>query len=448
MASLTLADGSSLGVLKPVAVEAVELPAGFNSAGDGIEVAVVDGELNGVAMLAVPGSAPPTAATPVLLHQNELGRWEPDLAVFQDGMYRAQVSSFSIRVPGWFRPGEWYDSATNTVRSAVGAAGDAADTVTDWVTGRTDPPEDCSGADPYPWVSMIGPPGDGAFHICTNANPADDGTERVEVKIKSNRAVAMWVVIPTFAYDYLWVESSTWGKVNPFLRVADEYYFGDAPDHRVLLPPGRTMTIGYRQPEDTGIELVFSSYQNTTTQLASLMTRLIGELGALGTVSAMVNCYGSLSAASPTPWSVITGCARGAADITEAQLKVTLSTIISDGRMALSTDDRTGLEQALVESEQVGSSLTALKKAVAIVRVAEWLKDGTLMLNDALVGTVPDVNTTSVWLTGTDNSPSTPPTTFDVPNPAQLDRNARSRGHHPIHLRSPRRGARRRGAST
>ena len=75
----------------------------------------------------------------------------------------------------------------------VASFGDVADWGVDWATGRTDAPEPC-GTAPYPWFGGSGVPPDGAFHVCLDKNPRDDGTERVEVKIKSNRAFAMWVV--------------------------------------------------------------------------------------------------------------------------------------------------------------------------------------------------------------------------------------------------------------
>lgn len=75
----------------------------------------------------------------------------------------------------------------------------------------------------YEWAAEGNAPVSGAFHACLRRNPLPDGSERVEVKIKSNRSVAQWLVMPDHPHDYLWIEGGPdWDRVGPLITELDQ----------------------------------------------------------------------------------------------------------------------------------------------------------------------------------------------------------------------------------
>jgi hypothetical protein len=382
------------------------LPSGFTTAGAGVDVTVEDGSVGEPLRLSVPGKSPPADAVAVLLHRNDAGMWEANPAEHRDGVYVADVSSFSPFLPGFLNPFEWFDS------------------VSDWLTGRTDPPADCE-TDPYGWVAdQASGPADGSFHACVRANPdPDTGVERVEVKIKSNRSMAMWISIPDHERDYLWVEGAPeWDSYGVAITELD----GGSPN-RVLLGPGRTMTVGYTRPIGAGPELVFSSYQNNTTQIASLAQQYLGDLGSLGLLAAMVVCvegantregFGALALDAAveclpkTAEMLITSGITDGGKAFGSILDTRYASIVAQGRMQLSAGASDGIEQLVNNASATGSAATAFKAAGNALLAANLLADATSMLSDAVLAFTPGLNTYTVFLVGGADSDTSAVTSY------------------------------------
>lgn len=376
------------------------LPDGFTPAGAGVDVTVIDGSVGEPLRLSIPGTPPPADAVAVLLHRNGAGMWEANPAVYAEDQYVAEVSSFSPYLPGFLNPVEWFDS------------------VSDWLTGRTDPPADCE-TDPYGWVAdQAAGPADGSFHACIRANPSPEtGTERVEVKIKSNRSMAMWITIPDHPRDYLWVEGAPdWDSYGIAITELD-----GGTSKRVLLGPGRTMTVGYTRPIGAGPELVFSSYQNNTTQVASLAQQYLGDLGYLGLLAAMAVCVegantgegfealaleAAVECLPKTAEMLITGGVSDGAKALSSLLDTRYASIVAQGRMQLSVGASDGIEQLVNNASATGRAATALKAAGNALLAANLLADATSMLSDAVLAFSPGLNTYTVFLIGTNAAPT------------------------------------------
>ena len=261
-------------------------PTGFTRVASPVDVDIADGAVIDLLRLQFATTGLPPDAIPVVLHLDELGAWEGELAAIDGASAVVEANSFSIRLFGWFNPGDWIDSAA------------------DWLTGRTDPPTDCQ-ADTYPWVAS-GSVGvaNGTIHACTRSNPRADGTERVEIKIKSNRNVYQWVDIPTAANDYVWVE----GEPDWLRRILGGALRYDS-DHRVLLAPGHTMTVGYVRPIGSSIDLSFRSSQNALSAGLSGLREALGSPDIESSVVAILECTGVLGGqlldvATGTDWDL------------------------------------------------------------------------------------------------------------------------------------------------
>lgn len=365
--SLTASNGTStIDVQFAPVVEPVSPPNGFTAAGPPTNVSVADGVVAGPVLLSLPGSPPPDGAIPLLLHRNDAGWWEAVPAEFVGGTYSAEVTSFS-----WYWPG-WAASASDWVGTTAAAASDWG---ADWVTGRTDPPEPC-GSDPYPWVTNSGSPPDGAYHVCVDRNPRADGTERVEVKIKSNRAFAMWVVVPRSEADYVWVEGSSWNSIAPVLTAVT-----GGPTDRVLLGPGRTLTVGYLRPAVAIASKQFFAYQDTVTQLATMLTRHIGDLNAeLGTLLAVIGCANN---GTEVTWDNAWDCLTAVVGGSENQAELAVESAIAAGRGSLSAKDHDAFFADVVQTGRLKTTLAKIKTISGILMWGRLAADGVVLAVDA-----------------------------------------------------------------
>lgn len=121
------------------------------------------------------------------------------------------------------------------------------------LAGRTSPPT-CQGAPA--WASVDGSPS-GSTHACMRVvNPLADGTAIAELEIKSNRGTYQWVDLPTgVRREYVWVEDE-----SDVARALIRWTFGRGES--ILLAPGQSMTVGYRQPLAPS-QLRFRTYVDT-----------------------------------------------------------------------------------------------------------------------------------------------------------------------------------------
>lgn len=397
---LSAADGSVVvDVSFAPAVGLPGTPLGFRPGADPVDVQVADGVIDEPVVLALPGVAPPARALPVVLHRNDAGVWESIPALFRNGFYVLEVMSFSVYWPGWVESAADWVSATSG--EAVDAAGAVIDSGVDWLTGRTDAPKPC-GRDPYPWVTSSGAPPDGAFHVCLDMNPTPDGTERVEVKVKSNRSVAMWIVVPREGLDYLWVEGSGWDWIRPVLTA-----FTGGGSERVLLAPGRTLTVGLLQPIGAGTVKEFFAYQDPVTQLFSILIRHVGELnGIVGTLLATIECFDTERPA--LSWERLSDCAGSALGMSQSALELKFEAAVKSGRLALAERDRVAFRTAVLRTEQISSTLARLRSFAATLIWANLATEAWVLTNDTALGNAANAGRLTIRLVSArDRSSST-----------------------------------------
>jgi hypothetical protein len=379
------------------------MPEGFVLATDYINVAI-GSKPTGTFELRIKGKAPPPGAIPAILHLTPTGRWERDHTYYSDGAYVApSVRSFSPRIGGYIR--------------------DLIDVGTDLLTGRTDPSQDCD-PDPYGWVTTGSPPADGSFHVCLRKNAAPGGVERVEIEIKSNRGVAMWITLPTHARDFLWVEGdNTWSTVAPILNALD----GDEDFDRVLLGPGRRLTVGYTRPVGAGPRLDFSSYQNNYSQLASLAYAFFGDVGADIALLSAFRCVidasseaGRFVPLGEIEFKEVLGCMLGLADVLRPLLTSSREAAIAEymhlvakGRLQLSAGAVDGIGEMVDRAQRLRNSIDALEQALKALDAAVLLSFATSGFTDALLAFTPGLNMFTALLVGTG---STSPTTIPSPS--------------------------------
>lgn len=384
--------------LEPDAVAA--LPGSFTPAGSAVLVVVDDGVIDEASTISIDATAPPAGSTPVVLHLNDAGGVEANAASVVDGTYTAVLGSFSWALPGWFED-TWFDSAF------------------DWLSGRSDEPDNCT-HEPYGWVAASGAPADGSFHVCERANPRDDGTERVEVVIKSNRSMAMWITMTDFERDFVWVEGAPdWDSYGVAINELD-----GGPPGRVLLGPGRTMTVGFTRPLGAGPTLRFSSYQNNTTQVASLAQQYLGDLGQVGMLAAMLVCvegantgegFAALSLQAAVgclpkiaELLVTSGVSDGATAFGSV-LDARYASLVAQGRLQLSVGAIDGIEALINDASATSRAATAFKAAGNALLAANLLADATSMLSDSILAFTPGLNTYTVNLVGAPDSPASSP---------------------------------------
>lgn len=256
-------------------------PDGALVIGDGVDV-----ELTGDAIGSFPVTLrlpdPPSEdAIPAVLHVADSG--EVDVLqgyVGQDEQtITVQATAFSKLFPAWLNPVNWIAGII--------------DGVSDFVTGRTDPPH-CN-FDPPGWATVDASLG--ATHTCLQSNRAEDGTERVELLQKSNRRGFMAVTLPAGA-DYVWVEGQPdW--VRPLLARAT----GNDPDTNILLPGGQQMSFGFRQPV-VGQDVEIAVYSSPGTILLDGAFSLLGVAASDGpqvivTTATMLTCFASFADFDP-----------------------------------------------------------------------------------------------------------------------------------------------------
>jgi hypothetical protein len=193
---------------------------------------------------------PDDAAIPIVAHQVENGNWEiKPAALDRVGHIKITTQTFSPNIPGWLHPTQWMHWLGQRMASFVG--------------GRT-APINCPGGAPS-WATILNQSSEVHTCLVSNVDPSTHAV-RAEVQIKSNRGTALEVTIPPGA-DYTWVEGQPWILRNAvWARLIHQ-----DPSLMVLLPPGATVTAGYRQLPET------LSFQIRVTQW-SMVYSLIGDL--------------------------------------------------------------------------------------------------------------------------------------------------------------------------
>lgn len=260
-------DLAESGVVRTRSVD-VDLPevAGFTPAGPPVEIDFA-ATLAAPVTLGFEGANGPRDAIPVVYRLDPDLGWYPVAFGEPGAPAMGERQFFSVHLPGWINPREWADSAIERFR------------------GRTDPPT-CEDAPPS-WATVSGPPVD-ILLACGTSNDADDGAERVEVRIKNNRGLMSQVALPA-GLDFAFVEGQP-----EVIRAAIRRLAGDRDV--ALLPSGSFMSLGFRRPassttrsitpEPSQLAMVIDLFQAATDLSRGQQALSNIHLGAL----ALENC--------------------------------------------------------------------------------------------------------------------------------------------------------------
>jgi hypothetical protein len=353
------------------------LPTGMLAAADGLAVTVqgtFDGRLE--LTLALPPQ-PDQTAIPGVLHIDDQGvaHVEPGIWDPTAGTITVTANTFSNRFGGWWNPLNWAETVANTVATTVTGVFDAA---VHWVTGRTSPPA-CANNPPN-WATKTTNELS-SVHVCLQANAAPDGTPRVEVFLKSNRNTLQLITVPA-GVDYIWVEDEPdW--IRPILARAA----GGQPTD-ILLPGGKSMSYGYRQPYVTDDYDTLSYLTRRMIVINQLMS-LIGGVDTdvtLAIVSAAYSCASHFAGFDPVHGDIIPQGFDDTDGFYQATLKCALDLARSPD-LAVSTldllmtnagisaaDRKAFLSRIPAALEHIGPTLAKIAEVlnVASVSVAAW----------------------------------------------------------------------------
>lgn len=356
-----------VGALRPGAEVAVgssvprDLPDGFTAGTAQLDVTVDDGVVVAPVTVTFDVDLAATEGLGVVLHRSPVGAWE----VVGVGSTSVQVTEFSPHIFGWV-----VDAASFVADTTF----EAVDAAADWVSGRTDPPV-CAGEVPS-WASGSGLFADGTFHVCLGANPDPyDGTERVEVRLRSNRAAFQLLDVPAGA-DWVWVEGST-----PQLQRLAGQILGFDPSSTVLVAPGRTVTAGWRRPPAAELDLEFRSRQENLTVAVSVAAEWVGttDVGTVVMVMAACEALGSDWGVASIAECAVEGVGAVVEDWAGSYLDAAAADTIALGRHQIAAGD--GLRVEVVER------LGWLRRAgqlLAVPRAASWAtKAVTYALDEA-----------------------------------------------------------------
>lgn len=376
--SASLRSGEAI-ELTPVGGERVEFPTSFEPSGDGVEVHVGSGAIVGPIELEFdrPNDAlAPEGWIPVVLHRNPVGEWDTLVPTVLADRWAVTTTELSPFFPGWRSPLDW--------------GSDLLDEATNWFTGRTDEPEICTDESRvgYEWANDSGPPADGTYHACIWSNPQPEtGDERVEVVIKSNRDVFQWIDLPSQGPEYLWLEGSP-----DFVREWTAGVLGFDNRQRLLLGPGRTLTLGYTRPVGVAQRLIFNSHQDNLTALLSIAAQAIANSDTLGLVTLFAACLGIFDADFETPlgtdleWAeIVSNCAldTAARSITE---------LLNRGAARAILEGRAGLASktiSVADLDALGATARTLSALASVIRLAPLATRSVTLLNDTLANFVP-----------------------------------------------------------
>ena len=238
----------------------IEFVAGEGSvrAGPGLDIEV-EGQFGGQLTVRLDANPPPDDdLLPAVVHVHDDGRLSVEPAYWDEetGQIVTQAGDFSFSIPWWLNPVNW-------------VAG-IIDGVSDYLTGRTDPPR-CGSPAPV-WARLQSP--DGVVHTCFQTNvDAATGRERAELYLKSNRRTTLVVERPDDA-AYAWVEGQPeWAQ--PLIAQLT----GKDADRHILVTGGQALSFGFDQPE---LEDRTEQMEMETTIQTGLLDSLMYLLGASG----------------------------------------------------------------------------------------------------------------------------------------------------------------------
>lgn len=320
--------------------------------------------------------APPTNdAIPVVIHRDAAGDMTLEPALWDPGTSEMVVwaTTFSDRWGAWFDPRNWAEEVAQIGQGTF-------DFVADFVSGRTDPP--ACGNNPPAW-GAITPHEASSVHVCGQANPAEDGAERIELFLKSNRRTAQIISVPSLPTDYLWTENVP-DSLRPTLTAVAG---GVDPENGTVLLGTYAMSLGYRQPDqDVSFDVV--SYQSNRLVVLNPALALLGNLpleGTLGAAAAVAKCHAEASGIDVTRLDALPDDARLDAETLEGILRCAFE-VLQQPELAFDTvrtiagtvgaEDAAGLERVHAALKSFAPTVTRIASGLAIGSVLTNLWDG------------------------------------------------------------------------
>jgi len=203
--------------------------------------------------------ATPPGKVPVVLHKNHAGEYDIESPASRGNTFSIATNSFSPRVFGFIDIQDLAGKIVDFIEQDIASG----------IAGRTSPLT-CSGGPKWldfdrGYSSLV--------HVC--ATGASGG--RGEIQIKSNRGVSLQLSLPSGA-DYVWVENQPWE-----MRKVVGSALGIDPNRTVILPAGARMTVGLKQPQDSGSFIITASptggLATADTWLGILVDYIVGSLG-------------------------------------------------------------------------------------------------------------------------------------------------------------------------
>jgi hypothetical protein len=240
----------------------------FTPVGDPVDIDVSSQPAAALELAWDGGPDAPLDAIPVVLRHDDTLGWYPVASAPQVGApAEAGRTAFSPHAFGIIE--DWADAIATGTRTALG---DRSEPLT------------CSG--PPEWVDFTVPAQD-VVHACATTN-VDQGTgvERVEVRLRNNRGIAVEVLIPDGA-AYAWVDGQP-----DLLR---EGWRAVSGRDSVILPPGVTMSVGLTQPARSGITQITVTYSSL-----AILTTLLTQAAAAD-ADTWYGILAVLSSCSPHP---------------------------------------------------------------------------------------------------------------------------------------------------
>ena len=397
-ANMASFDEISLSPISPIPNDVVALTSGRLDSG---ARATTPTPLGGSVLLSIPVGPPPDDdSTPGVLHRHDDGSFVLIPAPYEaeSGTVSVWVDSFSDFFGGWWNPVNWAEEAIQLTQGAF-------DFMSDWVTGRTDPPQ-CNN-DPPAWATVTASEA-ASIHVCMQSNLREDGTERVEVFIKSNRSTMQAITLPT-GLDYLWFESQPeWFRSISSAIAADLLPFASPQSPTIVtLFGGESMSFGFTRPTvDANIEVraLMSEAHIVANHALGLIGGLKGDtvfLMTAATYACTAEITGiNLPSVGPPPSNVAEAVDVGVKcglellaqpELLAGLLRVMAEQVGADGELAADF-----VKSHVPESvaKLAGNLLTAINAAGVVVRVFDGVFDSvaegqiTLLLSAAEVDSV------------------------------------------------------------
>jgi hypothetical protein len=326
---------------------------GLLAAGPGL-TAKVGKPFTGALQVRLDVPKPPTdAAVPGAVYRGADGRVSFEPALWDPATSQVVVwaTSFSDRWGAWFDPLNW---AEGVVKAGQGAF----DFVADFLTGRTDPPA-CRKDPPAPSWASVATSELSSLHVCPQANPAKDGTERFELFLTSNRRTAQLVTIPspTVKKDYVWAENSPDSYQRLLTSLA-----GVDPGSNTTLLGTYSMSLGFRRPKQS-LNVEVLAGQTWPIIIVNPLLALLGNLpleGAIGVTAAAAKCHAEASGIDLTRLDPIPDDTRPDVKFLEAMVRCALE-VLQQPDLAFGVVRETAAAAGVRDSAGLAKVKTALR---------------------------------------------------------------------------------------